>query len=231
MMQTILPPNRTDAEEALDLAVAARIEGVPVPVATLWDPETCPASHLRHLAWALSVEDWDEEWPEATKRAVIAASVDVHRKKGTPAGVRAAMTAMGYGSAEIVEASDYPQLGGPSVTGARYPLGRLWRLGDAGMALGPAPRATRERARPLGRAWRLGKPGHWAEYLVRVYQVISKADADALASRLAKVAPARCRLSAIVFAGVRHELGAGVWALGQNIPLGGSYIYEDIANG
>jgi phage tail P2-like protein len=99
---TLLPANASRAERALATAVA-RISDVPMPHGDVWNPTTCPAALLPWLAWALSVDDWDEDWPEAVKRDVIRRSAEVHRLKGTRAGVRLALDAAGYGDAEIVE--------------------------------------------------------------------------------------------------------------------------------
>lgn len=98
-MSDLLPPNRS----ALELAVseATAFELAASPIATLWHPTTCPATHLPWLAWALSVDEWDEAWSEATQRAVIAASIDIHRKKGTVGAVRAALASLGLGSSLI----------------------------------------------------------------------------------------------------------------------------------
>ena len=97
---TLLPPNATPLERALEQALA-RIEDVPVPVDTLWDPWRCPAELLPWLAWACSVDEWDPDWPEHVKRRVIAAAPDVHRLKGTCAAVERALRAIGV-FAEIV---------------------------------------------------------------------------------------------------------------------------------
>jgi len=99
---------------------------VPVPNATLWTPATCPAALLPWLAWALSVDEWDGTWPEERQRAVIAASVAVHRRKGTRGAVVAALAAAGYGTATLIEAKDLTRLG------QTRPLGRTWRLGWSG---------------------------------------------------------------------------------------------------
>ena len=98
---TLLPPNATPFERALEQALA-RIEAVPVPIDTLWDPQACPAELLPWLAWAWSVDEWDPEWPEEVKRRVIAAAPEVHRLKGTRAAVERALRAIGV-FAEIVE--------------------------------------------------------------------------------------------------------------------------------
>ncbi len=101
-MNSLLPPNATPQETAIE-AATARIADVPVPNASLWTPATCPAALLPWLAWALSVDEWDGTWPEERQRAVIAASVGVHRRKGTRGAVVAALAAAGYGDATVVE--------------------------------------------------------------------------------------------------------------------------------
>lgn len=101
--ESLLPANATRTEVAMALALA-RISDVPVrPVSDAWDPERCPVEMLPWLAWALSVDEWDELWPEDVKRRVVATSAQVHRLKGTPDGVRLALDAAGYGDATIIE--------------------------------------------------------------------------------------------------------------------------------
>lgn len=102
MTVSILPPNATPAERAFEAALAGLCD-LPVPVGDLWNPARCPAALLPWLAWALSVDDWDSTWSEERKRAVIAASVEVHRHKGTVGSVRRALRAAGWGDAEIHE--------------------------------------------------------------------------------------------------------------------------------
>ncbi|MDO5631140.1 MAG: phage tail protein I [Paracoccus sp. (in: a-proteobacteria)] len=99
-MTSLLPPNSTATERA---AEAVTDRPVPVPVADLWSADRCPAAHLPWLAWALSVDDWDPDWPEDTQRAVIAASVEVHRCKGTVWAMRRALAVAGLGDATIQE--------------------------------------------------------------------------------------------------------------------------------
>lgn len=90
----LLPPNSTPIERAVDAALAARMDALAQRVRRLWNPWTCPPKWLGVLAWSLSVDSWRQEWPEATKRAVIAASPLVHRLKGTVAAVKAAVQAV-----------------------------------------------------------------------------------------------------------------------------------------
>lgn len=94
---SLLPPNASPLERALEAVAGARIEAVEVErLRALWTPADCPAPLLPWLAWALSVDEWDADWSEATQRAVIAASVEVHRRKGTLGAVRRALAATGY---------------------------------------------------------------------------------------------------------------------------------------
>lgn len=99
---TLLPPNATPLERAL-ASVLARISDVPVPIADLWNPARCPAPLLPWLAWTLSVDEWDSGWPEEVQREVIAASVDIHRHKGTIWAMRRALVVAGLGDAQIIE--------------------------------------------------------------------------------------------------------------------------------
>lgn len=92
----LLPPNATPAERRL-ATVAANACDLPVEVLrTLWDPHTCPAWRLPSLAAERSVDRWDENWPEATKRKVIANAPFVHRHKGTVGALRRAVDPLGY---------------------------------------------------------------------------------------------------------------------------------------
>ncbi|MGE4298901.1 MAG: phage tail protein I [Desulfovibrionaceae bacterium] len=103
---SLLPDNATAQEIAL-AKTTARIGDVPtLAVRAMWNPDTCPAALLPWLAWALSVDMWDDAWPEARKRAVIKASVAVHRIKGTPAAVEGMLAALGF-DAGLVEWPEY----------------------------------------------------------------------------------------------------------------------------
>lgn len=110
-VKTLLPPNATKLETALE-AVIGRIGDVEVPIRELWNPQTCPAALLPWLAWALSVDIWDSSWSTETKRAVIAESIPLHRKKGTPWAVERALVVAGSPAAKVIEWFDYPVTAG-----------------------------------------------------------------------------------------------------------------------
>ena len=94
MIDSLLPPNATKLERDLE-TLLAHSNDLPVAIKTLWDPWTCPVSLLPWLAWANSVDDWQESWPDAVKRRVIADAFDVHRYKGTPYSVQKALDSLG----------------------------------------------------------------------------------------------------------------------------------------
>lgn len=101
--EAILPHEATPLEKALfciELAALAEID--PSIVGTVWSPYACPKALLPWLAWAVSVDVWDDAWSEAKKRKVIAAAPGVHRIKGTVAAVKRALSAFDI-EAEIVE--------------------------------------------------------------------------------------------------------------------------------
>lgn len=93
MSEKLLPQNRTLLESALEEILSPKLS--PETIATLWDPARCPVKALPWLAWALHVDDWHDDWPESTKRQVIAAAVPVHRSKGTLSSVRRLLSAFG----------------------------------------------------------------------------------------------------------------------------------------
>ncbi len=94
-LPTILKPNATELDRAIEQAIC---KGKPdlTPIATLMNPETCPAHLLGWLAWSFSVDIWDAAWSEATKREVIKRSITIHQIKGTAGAVRRALSTIGF---------------------------------------------------------------------------------------------------------------------------------------
>lgn len=84
--RSLLPPNATDEERAIEDAMRAGIDLS--QVGSLWNPATCPVAILPYLAWGLAISHWDAAWSEAEKRAAIADAIPFHRRKGTRAAVR-----------------------------------------------------------------------------------------------------------------------------------------------
>ncbi|EAW1193778.1 phage tail protein I [Salmonella enterica] len=101
MSNSLLPPSASGFMRSTEQA-STRLDAIPVDLRKLWNPDECPVALLPYLAWAMSVDRWDKNWPEQVKRDVIKASWAVHRKKGTRAAIRDAIEPLGYNT-QIVE--------------------------------------------------------------------------------------------------------------------------------
>ncbi len=86
---TYLPDTATGLARAMDL-LERRLLQLPVQMIAK-DPFVVDVKLLDHLAWELSVDVWDFDWPEDIKRNMIAASVELHRFKGTPHAIKRAL--------------------------------------------------------------------------------------------------------------------------------------------
>lgn len=104
MTDSLLPANSTTLERAISRTSARFNLARTLP--TIWNPATCPVVLLPWLAWALAVDEWDYGWSVEKKRAVIAAAIAVHQKKGTPSAIRTSLAALGQPDADIIERVD-----------------------------------------------------------------------------------------------------------------------------
>ncbi len=93
--QQLLPGNSTPLERQAAQALA-QIQRVPIPLRQLCNPDDCPVVALPYLAWAFSVDRWDSNWTEATKRAAIRSSRYIHAHKGTIGALRRVVEPLGY---------------------------------------------------------------------------------------------------------------------------------------
>lgn len=109
MNNTLLPPS-ADAWMRNTETVTARLSAITVALRTLWTPTVCPVELLPYLAWALSVDRWDKNWPAAKKIEAIQQSYWQHRRKGTRAAVRRVIEGMGFSAtfAEWFDTGDQP---------------------------------------------------------------------------------------------------------------------------
>lgn len=88
MMNSLLPPNATRLERALEAGACLPPDvDAAALAATIDDPMAAPAFLLPWLAYGESVDAWDADWSEADKRIAIATSIEQHRRKGTRASV------------------------------------------------------------------------------------------------------------------------------------------------
>lgn len=105
-MSELLPSNSSALERSL-AKTGAPISSLPTPARHVRNPSTCPANLLPFLAWELSVDEWNPGWGEDVKRAVIAASIAIHRHKGTIGAVRRALAAIfGDTGFTLIEGAD-----------------------------------------------------------------------------------------------------------------------------
>ncbi|HHT0568622.1 TPA: phage tail protein I [Klebsiella pneumoniae] len=109
MNNSLLPPSSTAWMRSAEGATA-RLSAITVALRILWTPVACPVDLLPYLAWALSVDRWDKDWPAERKIAAIQRSYWLHRRKGTRAAVRRVIEDMGFSAsfAEWFDAGDEP---------------------------------------------------------------------------------------------------------------------------
>ncbi|KQM88464.1 hypothetical protein ASE67_01515 [Sphingomonas sp. Leaf23] len=118
---SLLPPNATAFERAVESALS-RVTAIDTPVATLMHPAQIDASVLPFLAWHLSVDRWEADWSEATKRAAVADAITAQRRKGTPASVDAVLADFDD-LLELVEWHQTTPRGTPHTFEIRLPIG------------------------------------------------------------------------------------------------------------
>lgn len=105
--QSILPPNATPWERAVEQTSGERWDEIPVHlIRDFKDPWKCPAHLLNFLAFERSVDIWDENWGELKKRSVIASAPSDHRMKGTEAGIRRYLS---IADADLIQVVTPPQ--------------------------------------------------------------------------------------------------------------------------
>ena len=95
MSSSLLPPGSSALERRLAQACSG-ISGLSVPLRDLWSPDTCPVNFLPYLAWAFSVDRWDEGWAESVKRKVVKDAFYIHQHKGTISAIRRVVEPLGY---------------------------------------------------------------------------------------------------------------------------------------
>ncbi|EOY6407030.1 phage tail protein I [Klebsiella pneumoniae] len=95
MTSSLLPPGSSALERRLAQACSG-ISDLNVPLRDLWNPWKCPVKFLPYLAWAFSVDRWEETWSETEKRRAVSDAFWIHQRKGTVAAVRRVIETLGY---------------------------------------------------------------------------------------------------------------------------------------
>nr|DAN54404.1 MAG TPA: tail protein [Bacteriophage sp.] len=112
--QTAQPSTRTTFEKKFG---EAEIYTVPYAVVSgLWNPDRIPAHLLPYLAWALSVDYWNDTWDEQRKRDVIKSAYRTHKYKGTNGAIEEALKPFGV-TAKITEWFQTKPIGSPASFG------------------------------------------------------------------------------------------------------------------
>ena len=104
--QFLLPPNATQLLRDLESVFGDSFD-LPTLNRYVVNPDLAPVHILPWLAWALSVDDWSDNWSEQVRRNVIKASVEVHRKKGTIGALKKALQAFNYTNVKVEEWFEY----------------------------------------------------------------------------------------------------------------------------
>ena len=92
-MSSQLPLNSTPLELAIE---AANYESTLTPLRSLYNADTCPEHLLPYLAWAWSVDRWNNGWSSEAKRSAIRSAYTVHARKGTIGALRRVVEPLGY---------------------------------------------------------------------------------------------------------------------------------------
>lgn len=95
MNKSLLPPGSSALERKL-AAASGDLSGLNVPLRDLWNPAACPVKFLPYLAWAFSVDRWDESWAESVKRKVVQDAFYIHQHKGTTSAIRRVVEPFGF---------------------------------------------------------------------------------------------------------------------------------------
>ncbi|HHR5630761.1 TPA: phage tail protein I [Klebsiella pneumoniae] len=95
MSSSLLPPGSSALERRLAQACSG-ISDLNVPLRDLWNPWKCPAKFLPYLAWAFSVDRWEETRTETAKRQAVSDAFWIHQRKGTVAAVKRVIEGLGY---------------------------------------------------------------------------------------------------------------------------------------
>lgn len=95
-MNNSLMANGSSLLEQRAASACASISDLSVPLRDLWNPWKCPVKFLPYLAWAFSVDRWEETWSETEKRLAVSDAFWIHQRKGTVAAVRRVIETLGY---------------------------------------------------------------------------------------------------------------------------------------
>lgn len=100
---SLLPPNAPALARAAEGVLRQHLSAIGQPHRALWNPATCPLPLLPWLAWAVGAEDWDRSWNEAQQRSMVAAAIQINKKKGTTWAIKTALHRSGLDNVHLSE--------------------------------------------------------------------------------------------------------------------------------
>ena len=103
---TLLPANASELLKDLE-NTTLRSTTLEALNKDILNPDLAPDVILPWLAFAVSVDDWSDNWTEEIKRNVIRSSIEVHKKKGTIGALRKALESFNYENITVEEWFDY----------------------------------------------------------------------------------------------------------------------------
>jgi phage tail P2-like protein len=133
MADDLLPPNATPLERSYSGATR-RLTDIPSDLDRAFRPYETPSDFLPFLSWERSVDLWEANWPDATRRNIIARSYPLHKRKGTAYALREYIRYVG-GKVTKIEKPPATIFSGPSLTREEreawlqtLPQIRTWRM-------------------------------------------------------------------------------------------------------
>jgi len=103
-IKSILPPNATPLLRDFESATGSRLAILSDnQLRWLNNPDLCPVHILPWLAWAVSVDVWNDDWSDEQKRMTIRQAIQIHRQTGTLGALRRALSAFTYANIDIKE--------------------------------------------------------------------------------------------------------------------------------
>lgn len=105
-IKSLLPPNATALLKDLEKVVAKSLD-LETLNRFVSNPNEAPKNILPWLAWAVSADDWSDNWSEQVRRNIIKASIEVHKKKGTIGALKKALEAFNYNNVKVEEWFEY----------------------------------------------------------------------------------------------------------------------------
>ncbi|MFI3241221.1 MAG: phage tail protein I [Alphaproteobacteria bacterium] len=104
---SLLPINASPLQQDFENTIAVRIGNIEVLNRWLMNPDECPEQVLPWLAWAVSVDVWNNSWAEDIRRSVIKTSLNIHKRKGTVGALKTALESFNFDNVKIQEWFNY----------------------------------------------------------------------------------------------------------------------------